>query len=133
MKSSLILRGFFACIVFMLFLSSKPAVHKSRVEWLTPTSHDFGNIPRDVPVECVFVYKNISSEPLTVDNVRTSCGCTAPEWDTGEVIMPDSTGQIRLVFDAHMPGYFYKLAKVYFSGQRKGEKLIIEGEVVKSK
>lgn len=101
-----------------------------KIEWQVPTTHDFGSIKKDIPVEHIFTFKNISGTPLTVDNVRTSCGCTAPEWDETEVILPDSTGTVKLIFNARASGYFYKMAKVFFNGQKKGEKLYIEGDVI---
>ncbi len=103
---------------------------KSKVQWLTPTSHDFGTISQGEPVEHLFKFKNISDISLTIDNVRTTCGCTAPDWNETEVIMPDSTGTIILEFDAKATGYFYKMAKVWLNGQNKAEKLFIEGEVL---
>lgn len=103
---------------------------KQKIEWQTPTTHDFGTLKKGNPVEHIFTFKNISDAPITVDNVRTSCGCTAPEWDETEIIMPDSVGTVKLIFDARAAGYFYKMAKVYFNGQKKGEKLFIEGDVV---
>ena len=47
------------------------------VEWLSPLEHDFGDLERGKPVEHFFKFKNISGEPITIDNIRTSCGCTA--------------------------------------------------------
>jgi len=99
------------------------------MEWVTDTHHDFGVLTYKQPKSHIFVFRNTSKEPLTIDNVRTSCGCTSPEWEE-EVVMPDSLGRITLEYDAFKLGYFQKFAKVYFSGQKKGERLVIEGEVV---
>ena len=98
------------------------------MEWLTPTSHDFGDLKRDVPVQVEFRFKNISGEPLLIDNVRTSCDCTAPDWQE-EIIPPGEEGFIRIEFNAKKQGYFYKKITAWFSGQRKAEKLSIEGYV----
>lgn len=119
-----------ACSLATLMICTSFTVLKSRVEWLNETSHDFGTIKQNQPVSHIFKFKNISDTPLTIDNVRTTCGCTAPEWDESEVILPDSTGKITLAFDAKAPGYFYKMAKVWINGQKRGEKLFIEGEVI---
>ncbi len=116
----------FAAIVFLFFtsfLSSGPDIH-----WLTPTEHDFGDIIKGTLVEYAFEYRNDGQEPLTIDNLRPSCGCTTPDWPR-EAILPDSTGTIKVVFSARMPGNFRKLIKVYFSGQRKAEKLYVSGYV----
>lgn len=98
------------------------------IQWLTPTEHDFGDIIQGTPVEYTFEYRNDGEEALTIDNVRPSCGCTTPDWPR-EAILPDSTGTIKVVFNAKMPGGFRKLIKVYFTGQRKAEKLYVSGFV----
>lgn len=103
-------------------------VSPSKVEWSGPLEHDFGDITHREPVEHDFAFKNISGEDLIIDNVRTSCGCTVPDWD--ETPIPaDSIGHIKVQFDARDVGYFRKKIKVYFDGQRKAEKLYIEGFV----
>jgi len=98
------------------------------VEWEGDTSHEMGDLIRNQPATHEFVFRNVSGEPVVIDNVRTSCGCTVPEWD--EVpIAPDSTGVIAVTYDARDLGYFKKKVKVYFSNQRKAEVLFIEGWV----
>lgn len=100
-----------------------------RIEWVSDTKHDFGVLIHKKPGVHYFAFRNISDEPLTVDNVRTTCGCTSPDWDE-DVVMPDSIGMIKLEYDAFKLGYFQKFARVFFNGQKKSEKLMIEGEVV---
>lgn len=104
----------------------KPSV----VVWLTPTEYDFETIKHKRPVSYNFEFKNVTDEPMLIDNVRSSCGCTAPEW-TYDPILPDSTTTIKIEYDAKKIGYFYKKIKVFVSTQRKAEILYIEGEVVK--
>ncbi|MCB9266794.1 MAG: DUF1573 domain-containing protein [Lewinellaceae bacterium] len=100
----------------------------SKVEWLTETTHDFGDIPQKKTAVFEFQFRNISDGALIIDNVRTSCGCTVPGWDTAAV-SPDSTGVISVEYDARDLGYFNKKVKVYFNGQRRAEVLFIEGWV----
>ena len=101
----------------------------TKVEWLSPTTHDFGEILHKSEITHSFQFKNTSDEPFVIDNVRTSCGCTAADW-IETPILPDSTATIEVVYDAHDLGYFRKYVKVFLSGQRKAEKLYLEGEVV---
>jgi len=98
------------------------------VEWLTPVDHDFGDIIQGKPAGHAFRFRNSGDEPLVIDNVRTSCGCTAPDWPKTP-ILPDSTAAIDIEFSARQQGYFYKKIKVYFRGQRRAEQLTIEGYV----
>lgn len=100
------------------------------IQWVSPTEHDFGDVKHSEPVEHTFLFRNTGGDTVYVDNVRPSCGCTSPDWDDAG-IAPDSTGQIRILYDAKDEGYFYKKIKVYFSGLRKPEILWVEGEVKK--
>jgi len=100
------------------------------IEWVTETEHDFGDLLYQQKQSFDFTFKNISDQAIVIDNVRPQCGCTAPDWDNSP-IEPDSTGVIRITYDASKEGYFRKKIKVFFSGQRKGEKLYVEGYVEK--
>jgi len=99
------------------------------VEWTDALLYNFGDIQHEKPVEVVFAFKNRSSDSLHIDNVRTSCGCTSPNW-LDIAVAPDSIGYIQVEYDAKDLGYFSKWIKVYFNGYRKGERLEIEGYVV---
>ena len=98
------------------------------VEWQTPTTHDFGDLERGQPKTVTFTFLNTGTDSLYIDNVRTACGCTSPEWADIRV-PPDSLGHIYIEYDAEDSGYFSKWIKVYFNGYRKAEKLFIEGWV----
>lgn len=98
------------------------------ITWIGSTEHDFGDLAHLKPVAHTFRFKNISDHPLVIDNVRPACGCTTPDWTT-RPILPDSTAEIKIEYDARDQGYFRKSIKVYVSGQRKAEKLWIEGFV----
>lgn len=98
------------------------------VDWQTPLTHDFGDLEQGKPVTFVFTFRNTGADSLYIDNVRTACGCTSPEWEDIRVA-PDSLGYIHIEYDAADTGYFNKWIKVYFNGYRKAEKLFIEGWV----
>jgi hypothetical protein len=100
------------------------------VTWLTPVEHDFGDIEQDVDVVHEFRFVNETEEPLLIDNVRMGCGCTTSDWSAVPVA-PDSTGVLKVTYDARNDGYFRKYVKVYFNGHRRAEKLWLEGYVVK--
>lgn len=101
----------------------------SPIAWQGPTTYEMGDIIHQDSAVHDFVFKNVSGQALTIDNVRPSCGCTGTVWSQAPV-PPDSTGTIRVVYDARDLGYFNKKIKVYFSGQRRAEVLFIEGWVV---
>lgn len=71
------------------------------------TTHDFGNIKQNNPVNHVFNYKNVGDRDITVNNVQASCGCTTPNWKGG-VYKPGDNGEITATFNAASPGFFSK-------------------------
>ncbi len=111
---------FFACIP--LSLSAQI------VEWTAEKDFNFGVLTQGQPEEVDFTFTNTSSDTLVIDNVRSTCGCTAPYWDFTP-ILPDSSSTITIKYDAYKEGYFYKKVKVFFNKQRKAEVLSIAGEV----
>ena len=104
--------------------SIKPPV----VEWLTEKDHDFQHLRQEHPKTFVFRFKNIDTQPIVLQTVRTSCGCTAAVW-TETPIAPGATGQIEVEYDAYQRGEFRKKIRVFFDRQRKPEILYIHGEV----
>lgn len=115
----------FLNVLFLIFPLSLATI---QVEWIGPTEHDFGDIVKGEPVRHAFVFRNEGNDPLVIDNVRTTCGCTTPGWPR-EAIAQDSTGTIEVEYSARTAGAFHKLVKVYFKGRRKAEKLYISGFV----
>lgn len=111
-------------IFFFVFQLFAPPL----VEWQSPVQHDFGELRQGVPGKVEFRFKNISAEPIIIDAVRTTCGCTAAEYP--EIpILPGESERILIEFDARKTGWFDKKIKVFFHGQRKPEVLGIEGLV----
>ncbi|MDZ7878134.1 MAG: DUF1573 domain-containing protein [Saprospiraceae bacterium] len=113
---------------FSLVLTLNVLTTPSKIEWTTPTSHDFGLIRRGISVKHIFTFRNLSNAPLTIDNVRTDCSCTASDWNI-EPIAPDAIGKITVEYDAQKQGYFKKRLTVWLHGQKQAEKLQIVGEV----
>lgn len=98
--------------------------------WTSPKTQNMGEILRGDTAVAIFRFRNMGAEPIVIDNVRTSCGCTASEWDETPVIQ-GAEGRIKVVFDAVKLGFFQKKMTVWLRNQRKPETLTIEGEVVK--
>ena len=67
-------------------------------EWST-TEHDFGTIKEGDEVRKVYTFKNTGESPLIIENVRPSCGCTAPSW-TKTPIPVGGSGEIEVLFNS---------------------------------
>ena len=98
------------------------------VKWKS-TTHDFGEIKQGNPVSVDFAFENVSDEPIFIDNVRTTCGCTAPTWSK-DPIAPGESAFIELEYNAKKEGPFNKPARVYLSGKKEPVMIYIKGKVV---
>ena len=92
--------------------------------------HDFGLIKEaDGPAEYKFEFTNVTQEPITITNVRASCGCTTPSW-TKAPVLPGESGQITAVYNPkNRPGPFNKTLTVTTTGKRSNILLRIQGKV----
>jgi len=114
-----------------LFLSAQNNTQVvSEAAQFNQTTHDFGNIPQGKPVYYTFEVTNISKEPLKIENVQTSCGCTTPEWKK-EPIGAGATATIKVGYNAAVAGYFEKYITVLYNGNQT-KQLIIKGNVWKA-
>jgi hypothetical protein len=97
---------------------------------LKETEHDFGKIPQGKPVFYSFEIINTGTEPLKLDNVQASCGCTTPEWSQ-DPIAPGATASIKVGYNSAAEGPFDKAITItYNTNQTK--QLKIKGTVWKA-
>jgi hypothetical protein len=104
-------------------------IPSSDILQLKENTYSFGKIPQGRPVMHVFEIENTGKEPLLLENVQASCGCTTPEWSR-EAIAPGATAPIKVGYNAYAEGRFNKTVTIFYNnGQTKA--LIISGEVYK--
>lgn len=90
------------------------------------TDYNFGKIHYGQRATCKITMKNLTSDSITITNVKASCGCTEPKWYPG----PYTYGQvfaITLGFTGYTIGSFVKLVTVYFSNGFS-KQVILRGE-----
>lgn len=90
---------------------------------------DYGSIPYNGNGECVFTFTNIGNVPIILSNVRTSCGCTAPDWSR-EPIAPGQKGEVKVAYRTTIVGNFNKTVMVYSNAQPSPVILSIKGNVL---
>lgn len=91
-------------------------------------SHSFGDIPFNGAGEFEFVFTNTGKAPLIVTHVKSTCGCTVPEWSR-EPINSGEKGSIKVNYDTHRVGAFAKSIYVYSNAENGVKKLMISGKV----
>ena len=97
---------------------------------LKQTEYDFSKIPQGKPVFHYFEIKNISKQPLKLDNVQATCGCTTPEWDH-EPIAPGATAKIKVGYNAAAEGPFEKYISISYNNTQS-KQIKIKGTVWKA-
>jgi hypothetical protein len=102
----------------------------SDVLQLKENSHNFGKIPQGRPAVYIFEITNNGKDPLKLDNVQASCGCTTPEWSR-DAIGPGATAQIKVGYNAYAEGPFTKTVTVVYNTNMT-KTITITGEVYKS-
>lgn len=100
MKRSALFTWLFLSWFTLVFAQQQPAKPVSGpVLTLKQTTHDFGDIRQGDVVEHVFEFTNTGNEPLIIQDIRITCGCTQPKWPK-EPIMPGGKGEIRVGFNS---------------------------------
>ena len=98
------------------------------------TVHDFGDVSiTDGPLSCTFTLTNKGSEPISIYEVVSSCGCTDVTWTKG-TIAPGQSGSISATYkneDGPLP--FDKTLTVYISGVKRPVVLRLRGVVHEKK
>jgi hypothetical protein len=133
MKQIAILFSFLAGFIFASAQTNTSTQIKPEIPdvlLIKKVEFDFGKIPQGKPVFTYFEVMNTGTEPLKLDNVQASCGCTTPEWNH-EAIAPGSTAIIKVGYNAAAEGYFEKpITITYNTSQSK--QLKIKGTVWKA-
>jgi len=92
------------------------------------TEHNFGTLSYKGDGECSFTFKNTGKEPLILTNVRSSCGCTVPQWPK-EPFKKRKEGTITIKYDTRIVGAFSKTIRVYSNANNSPVVLTIKGKV----
>lgn len=93
-------------------------------------AHDFGHLREGDPADYAFEFKNSGKEPLVIQRVQASCGCTTPDWSK-EPIASGKNGLVKVAYATQgRPGAFTKTLTVYTN---QGTKVLtIKGDVEKA-
>lgn len=93
--------------------------------------YDFGSVEQGEKVKNVFRFSNTGKDPLVIERVQTSCGCTAAI-TSAKTIQPGQTGTIETTFNSErFYGQVHKTVSVYSNDPDEALiRLTIRGRVV---
>lgn len=137
-----LLKGYFYLIIF-LFVSCNTDENKKHFSTKTNKfntiiefdrySHDFNAISSKDTIGTIFKFKNEGKNPLVIQYVKSSCGCTITKWPMNQIEV-NKTGEIKIIFEPNnTAGHFKKNITVFYNGEKSPQKLTIKGEVVHKK
>ncbi|MCK9413573.1 MAG: DUF1573 domain-containing protein [Prolixibacteraceae bacterium] len=120
---------FYSIVLLILFgACATPVVRNDASIGFAITKHDFGMVPFKKEAACTFEFSNTGKSALVISDVKTSCGCTVPEWPQ-KPILPGEKGLLKIRYDAAFPGVFHKTVEVIYNGTGSPVTLEIYGEV----
>ena len=90
---------------------------------------DCGNVIYEQPVTAKFEMQNMSSNPISIKDVKTSCGCTTVEYPKGQ-IAPGESFVVNATYDSRQMGHFCKDIALYSDASQQPFYLQIRGVVV---
>lgn len=107
-----------------------PAVNPNSADIKFETeTHDFGTLPEGPQAKYDFEFSNTGREPLLLQNVQASCGCTTPEWPK-DPILPGAKNKITAIYNTQgRPGPFTKTITITSNGKTPSKQIIIKGTV----
>lgn len=112
----------------MLFAADVAMAQSGKVEFES-TSFDFGIIEEGEEATHTFVFTNVGDAPVSLVDVRPSCGCTTPRW-TREPVAPGATGNVTAIYHSEgRPGPFDKGITIHTDGEPEVLQLRIRGDV----
>jgi hypothetical protein len=90
--------------------------------------HDYGTMEQHGDGKCEFKFTNTGKEPLILSNVRSSCGCTVPEWPR-QPVLPGQSEVINVKYDTKRIGMINKSIHVYSNAKTSPVTLKITGKI----
>lgn len=119
-----------SCVSILVFIAAAIALGQPQITF-EKLLHDFGKVNEgDGAASYNFTFKNTGTSPLIIQDVKTTCGCTTPEWSK-QPIRQGESGFIKVSYDVKgRPGTIDKTITVYSNGRPSPVSLRINGEVV---
>lgn len=129
MKGEYSINKYLMGMLLFIFLACSPVITRNDASiTFGKENHDFGTIPYKKEATYSFQFTNPGKTPLIINDVKTSCGCTVPDWPK-KLIKPGANGEITIKYDAAFPGVFHKTVEVFYNGPDSPDSLEIKGEV----
>ncbi len=91
---------------------------------------DYGKIQKGSDGVRTFVFTNVGTTPLIIEQVKGSCGCTVPT-KPEKPILPGEKGEIKVKYDTNRTGGFSKSITITSNATEARKIIRIKGLVEK--
>ena len=103
----MLVKKFYCSILFVLIVGTLFAQESAVFEEpkngpkivFSEDRHEFGDIIQGDVIEHVFEFTNSGNAPLVLQDVKTTCGCTVPEWPRTP-LAPGATAELKVKFNS---------------------------------
>lgn len=114
-----------ALVALLVFAASAQAQAVIKFE---KSVANFGKFEEEKVQSASFVFTNVGTEPLVLQQVITSCGCTAADY-TKTPIAPGKTGQVNITYNGRgkYPGHFKRPITIRSNASNSIVRIYIEG------
>lgn len=107
------------------------AVFKGPAIEVDKEEYDYGTMNEGDDGRCIFLIRNSGDQPLVIDHVSSSCGCTTAEYPQ-KPLAPGKSGKIAVEYNTSNIGSFRKTLVVVSNAKNHPKKVLkIKGKVVK--
>ncbi len=106
---------------------SKIAIIKFKTEVI-----DYGTVEQNSDGTRIFTFTNEGNAPLMITKVKTTCGCTVPNYSKAP-IMPGDSGELEIRYNTKKTGAFTKTVTVMSNAEGGNKILKIKGNIVAAK
>lgn len=90
---------------------------------------DYGEINKGDDGTRVFKFTNTGNEPLVIEEVKSTCGCTVPKKPDGPVA-PGASDEIQVKYNTNKVGPIRKTITVYSNADEPIKAIKIKGRVL---
>lgn len=93
-------------------------------------SYDFGKFSEDKSQTFIFTFTNTGDEPLVIQQVMTTCGCTVADY-TKNPIAAGKKGQIKVSYNGKgkPKGFFRKVITIRSNATNALTRIYISGDM----
>ena len=103
----MLVKKFYCSILFVLIVGTLFAQESAVFEEpkngpkivFSENRYEFGDIIQGDIIEHVFEFTNSGNAPLVLQDVKTTCGCTVPEWPRSP-LAPGATAELKVKFNS---------------------------------